>query len=206
GIPILIFVLNMTNKVFMNEVSVKLTAIFHNVNDWLKFAEAKNAILLGFSGTGVSLTISLITTDKNIPNSLRIGLLIANSLFCICTLFCAFSFMPKINLERLLWVIAKPSKNSQVQLPDTDNFYYFGHLQKYSSTSLLEVLNKLYFDGCLSIPYQREHEDLAIQIVTNAKITFLKFQLFTYALYILIAALLVIPLSTLISLIVYRRL
>ncbi|AFZ25436.1 hypothetical protein Cylst_3281 [Cylindrospermum stagnale PCC 7417] len=46
----------------MDEVFPTLTAIFQNVNEWLKFAEAKNGILLAFSGAGITATITLLAT------------------------------------------------------------------------------------------------------------------------------------------------
>ncbi|MFM6153624.1 MAG: hypothetical protein ACKPE3_11590, partial [Sphaerospermopsis kisseleviana] len=59
--------------VSMDDVSSKLMAIFQNVNEWLKFAEAKNGILLAFSGAAITASITILSTAQNLPNSLKIG-------------------------------------------------------------------------------------------------------------------------------------
>ncbi len=189
----------------MDEVSGNLAAIFQNVNEWLKFAEAKNAVLLAFAGAGITATVTILATLQNSPNSVQIGLLATTALLCICALVCAFSFLPKTNLERLLWKQTKPSINSRYQGKDTDNFYYFGHLQKYTSTGLLDALNKHYFEEKLAKPYNKQYEDVASQITINALIASLKFEIFTYGLYTLIFSILALPCSILISLIIYRK-
>ncbi|BAY45969.1 hypothetical protein SAMD00079811_35760 [Scytonema sp. HK-05] len=190
----------------MGEVYSKLIGIFQNVNEWLKFAEAKNGILLAFSGAGITATITLLATAQNIPKSLSFGVLLTTILLCICSLICSVSFLPKRNLERLVWLRTRPPKNSNFVRKDTDNFYYFGHLQKYSSTELLDALNKHYFKNEITKPYTKEYEDIAEQITINSEIAFLKFQVFIYAIYILIASILVIPVSVVISLVIYRKL
>ncbi|MBS9393835.1 MAG: hypothetical protein HEQ29_12015 [Dolichospermum sp. LBC05a] len=192
----------------MDEVSTKLLAIFQNVNEWLKFAEAKNGVLLAFSGAAITATITLLATAQNIPNSLNFGLLLTTIFLCICALICSLSFLPKTNLEDLLWLRDRQNKKSHSQDPIKDNFWYFGHLQKYKPDELLEVLNEPYFKGSVDITKveYKEYKDIAAQITINAEIAFLKFEVFTYAIKVLIASILIIPCSMLISLVVYRRL
>jgi|694.fasta_scaffold59004_6 hypothetical protein len=192
----------------MDEVSTKLLAIFQNVNEWLKFAEAKNGVLLAFSGAAITATITLLATAQNIPNSLNFGLLLTTIFLCICALICSLSFLPKTNLEDLLWLRDRQNKKSHSQDPIKDNFWYFGHLQKYKPDELLEVLNEPYFKGSVDITKveYKEYKDIAAQITINAEIAFLKFEVFTYAIKVLIASILIIPCSILISLVIYRRL
>ncbi|MEI1374142.1 hypothetical protein PQG02_22505 [Nostoc sp. UHCC 0926] len=190
----------------MDEVSSKLLVIFQNVNDWLKFAEAKNGILLAFAGAGITATVTILATAQKIPHFLQIGLLITTSLLCVCALICSLSFLPKTNLESLVRAKTKQLNQSRIQLKDTDNLYFFGHLQKYHSTELLDTLNKHYFEGKVNIPYKKEYQDIASQITINAEITFLKFKFFTYAIYTLLASIIVIPCSAMISLVIYRSL
>jgi hypothetical protein len=192
----------------MDEVATKLLAIFQNVNEWLKFAEAKNGVLLAFSGAAITATITLLATAQNIPNSLNFGLLLTTIFLCICALICSLSFLPKTNLEDLLWLRDRQNKKSHSQDPIKDNFWYFGHLQKYKPDELLEVLNEPYFKGSVDITKveYKEYKDIAAQITINAEIAFLKFEVFTYAIKVLIASILIIPCSMLISLVIYRRL
>ncbi|MFN5955443.1 MAG: hypothetical protein ACK6A9_11085 [Dolichospermum sp.] len=196
----------------MDEVSTKLLAIFQNVNEWLKFAEAKNGVLLAFSGAAITATITLLATAQNIPNSLNFGLLLTTILLCICALICSLSFLPKTNLDDLLWLRDRRNKKSNSQNPIEDNFWYFGHLQKYKPDELLEVLNQPYFNSKLDIAKladkkeYKEYKDIAAQITINAEIAFLKFEVFKYAIKVLIASILTIPLSMVISLVIYRHL
>lgn len=196
----------------MDEVSTKLLAIFQNVNEWLKFAEAKNGVLLAFSGAAITATITLLATAQNIPNSLNFGLLLTTILLCICALICSLSFLPKTNLDDLLWLRDRRNKKSNSQNPIEDNFWYFGHLQKYKPDELLAVLNQPYFNSKLDIAKladkkeYKEYKDIAAQITINAEIAFLKFEVFKYAIKVLIASILTIPLSMVISLVIYRHL
>jgi hypothetical protein len=116
--------------------------------------------------------------------------------------------LPKTNLEDLLWLRDRQNKKSHSQDPIKDNFWYFGHLQKYKPDELLEVLNEPYFKGSVDITKveYKEYKDIAAQITINAEIAFLKFEVFTYAIKVLIASILIIPCSILISLVIYRRL
>jgi hypothetical protein len=190
----------------MDEFFSHLTEIFKNVNEWLKFAEAKNAALLAVSAASITSIISTLLIAKAIPNSLINGLLLTTTLLCICALICSLSFVPKINLEHILWLQSRPSRKSRVVHKETDNFYFFGHLKKYNSTELLDALNQYYFNGCISKPYKKQYQDMARQITINAEIAFLKFRYFTFAICILIISIFIVPLSTLASLIIYHRL
>ncbi|MBD2491695.1 Pycsar system effector family protein [Aulosira sp. FACHB-615] len=182
----------------MDEISSKLIAIFQNVNDWLKFAEAKNGILLAFSGAAITATITILGTTQSIPNSLKIGLFLTTILLCLCSLICSLSFLPKTNLERVLPLNRKPSQN--------DNLWFYGSLQKYTPRELLEALDQHYFKIGSNIIDEKKYIDIVEQITINSRIAFLKYQVFTYALYLLIASILVIPCSILISLITFHRL
>jgi hypothetical protein len=188
----------------MDDLTAKLLVIFQNVNDWLKFAEAKNAALFAFSATGLAAPVTLLATVQNLPNSLKLGLIATASLLCICALLCAWSFLPKTNLEKLIWLKAKPSQALVANL--NDNLYYFGHLQKYSSDSLLNAISQNYLGNKFSPPYPKEAQDLASQITINSAIAFRKYKLFTYSAYCLVASITALPLTILFSLIFFRGL
>jgi hypothetical protein len=69
----------------MDEFSEKLTRIFLLVNDWLKYAEAKNALMLAFSGAGITATVTYLSasSSSNPPKSLWIGTIIATCFLCL---------------------------------------------------------------------------------------------------------------------------
>ncbi|MCM0591397.1 MAG: hypothetical protein HEQ35_20905 [Gloeotrichia echinulata IR180] len=120
----------------MDELTEKLTKIFQIINELLKFAEAKNAILLGFSGAGIAATLTYLSAASNIPKSIHIGFLITTFFLCLCSLVCSLSFLPKTNLEHIVWKRSKPKVNYKLKINDDDNFYYFG-------SCVLSVLNML---------------------------------------------------------------
>ncbi|NJK53198.1 MAG: hypothetical protein HC849_16920 [Oscillatoriales cyanobacterium RU_3_3] len=184
----------------MVELSEKLTVIFHNVNDWLKYAEAKNAILLAFAGAGLTANVTLLTVAQNLPASLRFGLIISTSLLCLCAFLCSLSFLPKTDLEKILWIRTSPSRRLALQSND-DNFYYFGHLRKYTPDELLGAINKLYLGDIIQLPYEKECRDIAAQITVNSEIAFLKFRFFTYSSYLLALSIGAIPIIVLVHLI-----
>jgi hypothetical protein len=189
----------------MDEITNKLTAIFQVVNDWLKFSEAKNAILLTFSGAGITAILTYVSAAESIPNFLLVGLLISILFLCFCSLICSISFLPRTNLEHIVWIRGNPARKFRSLQSDSDNFYYFGHLLKYQDTELLNSLNRLYFDNKIQPPYRKEHLDLASQIIINSEITFLKLKLFVFALWLLIASIAAVPLSLLINFVLQKR-
>jgi hypothetical protein len=188
----------------MDALVEKLRVIFQNVNEWLKFAEAKNAVLLAFSGTAMTATLAVLATVQNLPNSLRVGLLGATALLCVCAFLCAWSFLPKTNLEKILWSRRVSFQAMKPQVDD--NLYYFGHLRKYNSVTLLDSVNQGYLNGAASLPYGKEAQDLADQIVANSSIAFRKYQFFTYGAYCLAISILIVPISILFSLIFFKGL
>lgn len=103
------------------EITDKLLLIFQLINDWLKFAEAKNAILLAFSGTGVTAILTYLSAASNVPNSVRHGALTSMILLCLSALASSLSFLPKTNLEYIVWLMAKPSRSVRYTIKDTDN-------------------------------------------------------------------------------------
>jgi hypothetical protein len=189
----------------MNSISSQLLLILPNVNEWLKFAETKNAVLLGFSGAGVTAATSVLSTMQGVPNSVRTGLLVSIALLGICACLCTISFLPKTNLEKILWSQSAAFKSMKPS-PSNDNFYYFGHLQKYSPDELLSALNHHYFNDSVSLPFPRESRDLAAQVVVNSEIAFRKYQLFTYGVYLLTVAIIIVPICMLFSLLTLRSL
>jgi hypothetical protein len=183
----------------------KLLVIFQNVNEWLKFAEAKNAVLIAFAGAGMTATLTVLATGQGVPRSIQIGLLLSTIALGISSLICAVSFLPKTDLEKLLWFKSRPS--SQLVPPSTmDNLYFYGSLRKYNSSELLDAFNLHYFENKVPKPYGKECLDLANQIIVNSDIAFSKFNFFKKGVYSLIAAILVIPTSVLLHLIFVRGL
>jgi len=188
----------------MNDITPKLLTILQMVNEWLRFGEAKNGILFGFSGAGITATITYLSAAPKNSMSIQIGVLITTFLLCVCALVCALSFLPRTNLEYLVWRKSEPRRKLKSKQDDNGNFYYFGHLLNYQADELLEALNRLYFEGNVKNIKQKEYLDIANQIVINSEIAYLKYRLFLVALYLLILAISSIPICLIFSLIIYH--
>ena len=186
----------------MDEMIGKLMTILPIVNDWLKFAEAKNAILLGFSGAGITATITYLSAASNIPKSVEAGFLITTFLLCICSFICSISFLPKTDLERIVWKRSRPGRNFTTS--DNDNFYFFGHLYKYQEPKLIDAINRLYLRGKIQDLQNKKYADLANQIIVNSEIAYLKFKIFSWALYFLIGSIFSIPICIVVNLIIFH--
>ncbi|MEG5063079.1 DUF5706 domain-containing protein [Microcoleus sp. B3-A4] len=186
-------------------ITDKLLCIFQIVNDWLKFAEAKNAVLLAFCSAAITAIITYLSTASTIPNLFRYGLLISMFLLCISSLICSVSFLPKTDIDHFVWSRTKSVRNSKFPLKDSDNFYFFNNLNKYDSTELLDAMNRLYFEGKVQKPYRKEDLDIASQITINSEIASTKFMFFRIALWLLIFSIFIVLISLLIAILVYRN-
>lgn len=202
----------------MNKLLVeKLMTIFTIVNDWLKYAEAKNAVTLTFCGAAITIIVTYLSAVQTIFDSLRIGLIISICLFFISTILTVVSFLPKIDSDKYFWSLFHKSKNMSTNA-ETDIFYFFNDLRKYvdinqrkpSAEKLINAIVKAYFPQIthnqVSPLYSKESKDLCIQIINNSDITFQKFFLSGWSIRLALGAILVIPLSMLISLIIYHHL
>lgn len=182
------------------DITEKLLSILHLINDWLKFAEAKNALLLAFCGAAITAIVTYLSAAPNISSEpLRIGLLFSLFLLCICSVICSLSLLPKTDREYLIWWKKKPSKKFKNLQQETDNLYFYDEIRKYSSTDLLDSMNKLYFDNKLQPPYKKEDLDIADQIVINSQIASAKFAFFRVALWFLIGSIFVVFISGIFS-------
>jgi hypothetical protein len=143
------------------------------VNDWLKFAEAKNGGVIGLSSAAIAVLLRYIEgTGAN--GFLIDGLFIVGSgCLVLSVLFGMTSFLPQTDLLRLKSRRrGKPSRS--------DNLFYFGHLAKYSARHLAEEVTERYV-GSKDISVEDVHVALASQIVINARITVWKLRLFSTA-------------------------
>lgn len=142
----------------------------NHVNDWLKFAEKKNAALLVLN-VSIIWGISRFLKDKPpletpMQFCLWVGLLaIAFSVFC-----CIFSFLP---------ILQKPFTNKESDTASSDNSLFFGDIAKYDVEGYLTLIRSCYEVG--DFKFLKCHKDYAEQIIINSKITGLKYKVFNIA-------------------------
>lgn len=149
----------------------KLDSIFKNVNEWLKFAEQKNAALLLLNGGmvwGVTRVLNIVDLVPYMSYWINI---IGYSLTAISALICIISFLPILQQR---WF--KPEKACP-----SDNCLYFAHAAKYEARDYLKFLAK-------KLDYEKEKTkftefeiDLSKQIVTNSEIALDKYKRFRLA-------------------------
>tara|TARA_R110002072_G_scaffold284396_5_gene448668 strand:+ start:1308 stop:1832 length:525 start_codon:yes stop_codon:yes gene_type:complete len=154
-------------------------------NDWLKFAEAKNGALIALD---CAVMLGVLRVTSSIDEISLPLLLYVTSLFILSGISLSISlasFLPR--LKKPFWITISKKKES-------DNPFYFGDACKYSAHEYLQLLN---IEG--GSDNKRFLEKAADQIVTNSKIAFMKYRLFTTAAWLFLSAILT-PLGALIIL------
>ncbi len=148
----------------------KLKDIFENVNNWLKFAEAKNATLVAGNGLlifGILKTIHEIDIHIYLLYYIYFCLI----LFSLSLVISLISFIPKVKIPTFLL-------NSDIET--NDNLLFYGHILKYNEKTLLDKLNTMIKDD--EDKTSNEFKTMyAQQIIINSKIARNKFQLFDIA-------------------------
>jgi hypothetical protein len=174
-----------------DEVEQRLLSILAMVNDWLKFAETKNAGLVGLGSAGTAVAASFLNQSKG--RALTVGLGMAAVLLAISVLIGLASFFPRTSLARhLTRDVGGPGAK--------DNLYYYGHLAKYAPAALVEAIARDYAQtGYTDIVHARSRDDLAAQIIVNSRITLAKLQLFGIATWFFAAAVVTALVSVLVS-------
>lgn len=162
---------SMEIKLMNEDFHTKLDSIFKNVNDWLKFAEQKNAALLLLNGGMVWGVTRVLSMTKKIPDISYWFNLVAYSLTVISALICIISFLPILQQR---WF--KPEETS-----GSDNCLYFAHSAKYEAREYLIFLAKKLGYENDKTKFTDFEVDLAKQIVTNSEIAFDKYKRFKLA-------------------------
>lgn len=149
-------------------VSEKLDSIFKIVNEWLKFAEQKNAALLVLnSGSIWGVSLMLRNQDTLSYGGVTFSAL-GFFLVFISSIICVFSFIPILHKPRHFLDLGIKSR--------FDNCLYFGDIAKYKESEYLALLShKL---GKEDNEYTLFELDFASQIISNSKITLSKYKKF----------------------------
>ena len=174
------------------ESEERLFKVFSNVSDWLRFAEAKNAMLAAFNAASIygitkSFEVSFI---KNNPYLLfYLGVAILFLVFSsVCVLI---SFAPRVTIIKGGWYA--PSS--------PPNILFFEYLKTKNADDILtEICGPAPQNG-----YTRIEKDLAVQIQQNSIIASRKYSYFTIALWLSIAAYITFPLAAFFCLHTYFR-
>lgn len=162
----------------MGDKECLLQQIFDNVNNWLHFAEAKNAALIAFN-----IALMAVIVDTNLFSSyiLLFSIIIIGLL--ISTIFALYSFKP-IN-ETL-----KKTSNSNLE----ENLLHFAYIASLEQEEYIKKLYDHYWGernkDINDVPML--YKDYCNEIIANSRITLRKQAYFKYSFYIVMLAIIVI--------------
>jgi hypothetical protein len=155
-----------------------LEEIHSKVNDWLKFAEAKNAGLLALTA---GMAYAFLTHSEKL-----------NTVNCFCWLY-FWSFAIFLALALILLLVSLlpqtkifwswPEKSSLSNC----NLWFYGDLAHVKDMDLVKALYPAAEDNKVLYRHMR---DIANQIITNSRIALRKYKYFNYALFCLLSAIL----------------
>lgn len=149
-----------------------------DVNDWLKFAEAKNGALLAASGVGIWGCLRMMSL---LGSACYVTIyLVVVALFFLC------GFV--ISLLSFLPILHAGSKRRKLEQAEIRNLLYFGHLALYSAHELARDFYAAQGDP------ERELTKMDVmcadQIVTNSRIALAKLSFFNLAVAFLLTGIL----------------
>jgi hypothetical protein len=163
-----------------------LESTLKQIVDWLKFAEAKNGALVAVGCATIFGVLRLYLSF-----SIESGLV--TSYVATLTIFVAAAIV--ISLTSFIPRVAPPFWIKMPNKEEGDNPLFFGHACKYSKRTYLELFNRY-----IELDAHKECQlELAFcdQIVNNSRISFIKYQVFSSAVFLFLAGVLT-PLGALV--------
>ncbi|UKS29990.1 DUF5706 domain-containing protein [Paenibacillus sp. HWE-109] len=171
----------------MNE----LKYIFSNVNEWLKFSEAKNIALLTVNGASFFVVLQVLNSELKLSVSIVKCLWLLSFLLIISMYFHFWALIPNIKTPR-----SKRGTNGA----DQSNLYFFGDISKYTAPNYLTAIRQKYLNETVT-SFQADEIDLANQIIVNSQITYWKNVRCKYGLYVTLTGFIILAITILVNLI-----
>jgi hypothetical protein len=141
-----------------------LKTIFDNVNEWLKFAEAKHAGLIILN---ITIIFGIATIHKDYKEIIPLILILVPILFLfISIILTLISFFPKTK-----------NKLTNSKKVNSINLYYFGSLKNCTEVDFKHELTKVN----AAYNFDKFDNDLINQILVNSNIACSKYTLFKSA-------------------------
>tara|TARA_R110001599_G_scaffold280408_1_gene481612 strand:+ start:7661 stop:8206 length:546 start_codon:yes stop_codon:yes gene_type:complete len=175
----------------------ELQDIFKNINEWLRFAESKNAIIVALNGAAIWGILQNLKTLNCYSEYLffwGIG-------FAVCALIglmiALWSFLPSLNIY---W---EEESNFKDVNPGALSLYFFRHIRRFEHK---DYLQRLYDAKGIPVPnpLPQLEVDVAHQIIQNARVTWYKYQIFFCAISITLIGL-ILPIPFLIGRLIYIK-
>jgi hypothetical protein len=154
----------------------RLYKIFQNVNEWLKFAEAKNFGLLTLNA---AIVFGFTQTNFELGSSIRSAGFYVFAPFALLSFFFAlislFPIVSKIEKGAYSRSLINRFSNMIDEEKGFENIHFYGYLKSIDENEFEEKFKKK-LD--LSGSFNQFEKEIASQILYNARITWLKYQLF----------------------------
>ena len=148
----------------------QLDRIFKNINDWLKFAEMKNAMIIGLNGVVLFGVLRLAKSDTGFLHE-RIYIIFA-VLVSYSAIVAILSFYPQTKIK-WFWL----AKNA---LPEhDDNLLFYSHIKRYDADGYLHRLNEGNRKRVES--FSKVEKNYSSQIIINSNIADDKFSYFKHS-------------------------
>lgn len=162
----------------------ELKYIFGNINEWLKFSEAKHAGIIVLNS---AIIIGVISSYSNFSGLEKIPTVISLSILGISIFLSLIAQFPVTS--NFIIRNKAPKQNP--------NIYFFGDLSKISENDFIAEFKKSYANFNPS----SSESNLINQILVNSKITASKFLLFKYCCYLSTFGIGLLGISTIIKII-----
>ena len=165
-----------------NNLEERLNSVLADITDWLKFAEAKNALLITFNGAFLTFLVEKIFNYSNTNVLFNIVLIVLVLLNILSLFTCLISFTPKtFRIGIIDWLISKTLKEKE----ENDNILFYKDIAKYSTEEYYKRFQLKVMNDNETEKYDNERKCmdffLTKQIVTLSKIAYEKYFLFNLA-------------------------
>lgn len=165
----------------------QIKEIFGNVNHWLSFAEAKNALVVGINGALLLGLTQLVNNEKFSSTHPLIQYYFYQSL-ALSALGAVTAIIALIPKTSLPWTRCRGLAS-----PSSDNLLFFEHIGRYRGDEYLDTIcTRLELNKAQATPIAKLYCE---QLVVNAKIASRKMALFRLAAWATIAAVVTLPLT-----------
>jgi hypothetical protein len=154
-----------------NEMNENLKYVFANINEWLKFAEVKNAGLLALNAAAI---FGILQSQSIFEKEFKLLSGSMLSLFLLSALLCIYSIVPDLRTARFKSKFDNSTFQTQI---NNLNFLFFGTISKLTKDQYINLIK--YNDN--NFLNTRIDESLIEQIIVNAEIANFKVIVFDKA-------------------------
>lgn len=172
----------------------KLQYIFGTVNEMLRFAEAKNALMLTLQGVGLITLLQVLLRETELHLTIQIYLVSCLLFLATGLIISLLSFFPIMD--------NKIGGLTSCEIDhEKDNLMFYGDIAKCTYEDYLDTIRNCYCSGGEEL--SKCEEDLVHSILISSQIACRKYNYFKVSLWLILMALLT-PVAGVVLLIVYH--